>query len=78
MRIETIPKIKVTSEEKHITIRFCEMCNNFDEKIYDWYENGCDDDDLYPMMEKNIELDWHDFMNAVNLFASFIKSCEED
>lgn len=75
MKIEFNPKVKVTSEEKHITDCFCEMCEDFGEMLNDCYSE-CDD--IYLMMEENICLNWDDFMTAVSRFTSFIRSCEED
>lgn len=76
MKIELIPNIKVTTEERHITDHFCEICENLGEAINDCYSDECDD--IYRMIEENICIDWDDFIQAVRRFTSFIRSCEED
>ena len=75
MKIKMNPAIKVTSEERHIADRFCEICENFDEAISECYTES---DDVCEMMEQEICLQWDYFMEAVKRFASFIASCEED
>ena len=75
MRIELIPKIKVTTEEKYITDQFCEMCENFAETINDCYID--ESNEIYQIIEENICLDWDIFMDTVKYFTSFIRSCEE-
>ena len=75
MKIEFVPKVKVTSEEKHITDWFCEMCDNFDKMLNDCYNEV---DEVRTMIEENILLDWDDFMTAVKRFTFFIGNCEDD
>ena len=74
MKIELIPEIRVTTEEKSITDQFCKICENFTEVFDDYY----DCNDIYLMIKDNTGFDWDDFLDYVRHFSDFIKSCEED